>query len=290
MGNRINIGVYIGPQDDDIAAWFNLLQDNHMSRAKWVMALFCAYAMEQRLPIGTINIHAPLIKETAGPGPGSELIFGAGSSQAEVAKRDRYGYGWQIRGPHREFIQGSVINVSISKAEILPVLEESWRNGHHLATFLKALIRDNLNYDERAIPPRMEDLQKACSAFLVSQNSKKVQNPSFIRPQKRQRQGREKPETTVSIPGLQEAAGPSDSPTNVQPDTSMERQPCSPAHQTTHPKAEVQSSPAQEQSKGAAAVSSKTFRFDVEPDAPFEQSAPDTSKDRLSKNPLLAQI
>lgn len=171
MGTRINIGVYIGPDDTDIAAWFNLLQESNLSRAKWASGLFCAYAMNQKLDIGTINPSAPLIK---GNPVGETLLFGSGNSQTEIKKRDRYGFGWQIRGPNREFIQGSVINVSISKAEVLPILNETWQNGHHLATFLKALIRSNLVYGEKASPPRIEVLQKVYSAFLVKQNSQNI--------------------------------------------------------------------------------------------------------------------
>lgn len=174
MANRINIGVYIGPEDTDIAAWFNLLQDHGMSRAKWVRGLFAAYALQRPLPIGTVNIDAPLIREESSASDG-QLLFGTGNSQAETAKRDRYGYGWQIRGPNREFIHGSVINVSVSKAEILPVLEEAWANGHQLATFLKALIRSNLEYGDTTIPPRIQDLQKVYSSYMVAQNSQKVE-------------------------------------------------------------------------------------------------------------------
>lgn len=176
MGKRLNIGVYIGPDDTDIAAWFNLLQNHHMSRAKWVRGLFSAYALKRSLSIGTINIHAPLVS----PPPasrGEEPLFGRGSSHSETVKRDRFGYGWQIRGPGREFIHGSVINVSVSKDEILTIVDEVWKNGHQLATFLKALIRKNLVYGADNVPPDLEALQKIYSEFIVSQNSKKIRPP-----------------------------------------------------------------------------------------------------------------
>lgn len=177
MGKRVNIGIYIGPEDSDIAAWFNLLQENKMNRARWVQGLFAAYAMRKSLPIGTVNPYAPLIRnDETGESRGEGPMFGLGSSQSEILKRDRYGYGWQIRGPHREFIIGSVINISISKAEILPVIEEAWQNGHRLATFLKALIRKNLAYGEQAVAPRLEILQRVMSEYMVLQNSKKLKD------------------------------------------------------------------------------------------------------------------
>ena len=174
MGKRVNIGVYIGPDDSDIAAWFNLLQENKLNRARWVQGLFAAYAMHKSLPIGTVNPYASLIRSEESEGRVEGPMFGLGSSQSEIVKHDRYGYGWQIRGPHREFIHGSVINISISKAEILPIIEEAWQNGHRLATFLKALIRKNLAYGEQPSAPRLEILQKVLSEYMVLQNSKKL--------------------------------------------------------------------------------------------------------------------
>ena len=45
MGSPTSIGIYISPEDKDIAAWFNLLERNHMSRTVWVRGLLAAYAL-----------------------------------------------------------------------------------------------------------------------------------------------------------------------------------------------------------------------------------------------------
>ena len=42
MGSPTSIGIYISPEDKDIAAWFNLLERNHMSRTVWVRGLLAA--------------------------------------------------------------------------------------------------------------------------------------------------------------------------------------------------------------------------------------------------------
>ena len=52
MGKRINIGIYIGPNDLDIAAWLNMLQENGLSRATWVRGLLCAHSLGKPLSIG----------------------------------------------------------------------------------------------------------------------------------------------------------------------------------------------------------------------------------------------
>lgn len=172
MGTRQNIGVYIGPDDLDIAAWFNMLQEHGMSRAKWARGLFAAYALSQPLDIGTITLN-PAPSATPSKTTDSNLLFGVGSSQKDNSN-DRYGYGWHIRGPNREFVQGSVINVSVRKDEILPIIDMVWSNGHQLATFFKALIRQNLKYGDKNIPPKFESLQKVYSDFMVSQATEKV--------------------------------------------------------------------------------------------------------------------
>lgn len=287
MGKRINIGVYIGPQDTDIAAWFNLLQENHMSRAKWVMALLCAYAMRQKLPIGTIDIHAPLVKASA---PGNELLFGAGSSQAEVAKRDRYGYGWQIRGPHQEFIQGSVINVTVCKAEIMPILEESWKNGHRLATFLKALIRDNLEYGDHAAPPRIENQQKVVSAYFISQNSKKISNQVNTLYLRKGEEEAGKIEVATTQTSERGGAAPiSPSPADTETNVSPAHPRRSSVRRPNLLKVPESSFPAQASLVDATASSSKMFRFEDEPNPHSAQIQPASAKS-TAKNPLLSQI
>ena len=170
MGKRINIGIYIGPEDSDIAAWFNLLQENHMSRSKWVRGLFSAYSMQQPLDIGTIDPSLPLVKEITA----NQQLFFKNEPITPSKKASNFRYGWQVRGPNREFIKGSVINVSISKDEVLPIVNEVWGNGHQLATFVKSMIRQNLNYATEMIPPKLQNLQKIYAAFLVSQVHTKV--------------------------------------------------------------------------------------------------------------------
>ena len=112
MGSRLNIGIYIGPNDLDIAAWLNMLQENGLSRATWIRGLICAHSLGRPLMIGCISTNPP---EPTKPEPkpaNGQLLFGVGDSQA--ARKERYSYGWQVRGPNREFIVGSIANVSHS--------------------------------------------------------------------------------------------------------------------------------------------------------------------------------
>ena len=172
MGKRINIGIYIGPNDLDIAAWLNMLQENGLSRATWVRGLLCAHSLGKPLSIGSISNKlgtsaAPTHKPAV-----DTLMFGIGDSQSP--KKDKYGYGWQIRGPNKEFIVGSVANISISKNEILYILDEVWANGHAVATFVKSLIRQSLTYDETAVAPSSDELRAIFTEFNIAQTKVKL--------------------------------------------------------------------------------------------------------------------
>lgn len=161
MGKRTNIGVYISPADKDIAAWFNLLEREHLSRSQWVRGLLAAYSLGQPLRIGVVDKRAPLIKDKDAP-------------RDTVEPTGNFSYGWHIRGPHREFVIGSVINVSIRNDEIKATMDEAWENGHKLAPFIKALIRQNLKTGDKDIPPKLDELNRVWSEFLVKNNSVKT--------------------------------------------------------------------------------------------------------------------
>lgn len=172
MGKRINIGIYIGPNDLDIAAWLNLLQENGLSRATWVRGLLCAHSLGKPLSIGSISVNSSKPAASA-PGPITDtLMFGVGDSQAP--KKDKYGYGWQVRGPNKEFIVGSVANISISKNEVLFILDEVWANGHAVATFVKSLIRQSLTYDNIPVAPSSKELRAIFTEFNIAQAKVKL--------------------------------------------------------------------------------------------------------------------
>lgn len=157
MGNSTNIGIYIGEGDKDIAAWFNMLQRYHLSRSKWVCGLLAAYSMGKPLQIGIVDRKAPLIRE--GPKTGDT-----------VDPKGNFKYGWHIRGPNHEFVIGSVVSVTIRNSEVQDILDEAWSNGHKLATFIKALIRQNLRTGEKDIPPKADALRRLWAEYLVSVN------------------------------------------------------------------------------------------------------------------------
>lgn len=248
MGTRQNIGIYIGPDDLDIAAWFNMLQKHGMSRAKWARGLFAAYALSQPLDIGTIALN-PVSSVTPSNPTSSNLLFGVGSSQKDNSN-DRYGYGWHIRGPNREFVRGSVINVSVCKDEILPIVDMVWSNGHQLATFFKALIRQNLKYGDKNIPPKFESLQKVYSDFMVSQATEKV--------------SREEPE--------------------------RKRTPKHKKEQATHKKPVISNVVPEETEQDVMAepkIPGKTIRFPEKSESSFDSAVTESSR---AKNVLLDQI
>lgn len=163
MGKRVNIGIYIGPDDIDIAAWFNLLKRSGQSYTRWVKAVLASYALNEPVKIGIIDRRAPLIRGKDGQ-PGGNTVKSTGP----------YRHGWQIKGPNGETVIGSVVNISVSRQDMGPVLEEAWANGHKLATFVKSLIRKNLKAADRDVPPKNEEFARIWAAYLVHINSKKT--------------------------------------------------------------------------------------------------------------------
>ena len=196
--------------DLDIAAWLNMLQENGLSRATWIRGLICAHSLGRPLMIGCISTNPP---EPTKPEPkpaNGQLLFGVGDSQA--ARKERYSYGWQVRGPNREFIVGSIANVSISKNSVLPILDEVWANGHAVATFVKSLIRQNLAYASTPVPPSADELRATFTEFNIKQSKVKV--PERVE-RNRQKPGRRPADLAQSrnqIPARQEAKPPAEPP------------------------------------------------------------------------------
>jgi len=194
MSKRLNIGVYIGPDDLDIAAWFNLLRDNDLSRAKWIKGLLAAYSLDKSLDIGTIS-------------------FASLSENNTAAENDKFGYGWQVKGQNGEFVQGSVVNISIGKSEVVPILEEAWTNNRHLATFIKALIRKNLKVGEKVVLPKPGHLKKMYAEFLVKENSKPLHTDKSV-------EQPTDPAVSTPTPTSEPSTIVATEPTNVTPEVS----------------------------------------------------------------------
>lgn len=177
MSKRINIGIYIGSDDSDIAAWFNLLRENKLNRSKWVRGLLFANALHEPLDIGTIVMLQP--EKERIPAEASGLLFGIGNSQSQ--EKHKHAYGWHVRGANKEFIRGSVITVSLNKELVEPLFEQIRDSGFQVATFLKAIIRENLKYGLKEIPPDNAALQKILATFLICQvclKNEKKKTPS----------------------------------------------------------------------------------------------------------------
>lgn len=248
MGKRTNIGIYISPTDKDIAAWFNLLERNHQSRSRWIQGLLAAYSLNRPLRIGVVDKRAPLVQN--GPDQGDT-----------VPSSGHFAYGWHVRGPNREFVIGSVVNVSIRNDEIKTTLDEAWENGHKLAPFIKALIRQNLKVGDKDIPPKSDELNQVWSAYLVKVNSVKT-----------------KRKKAMELSKLAATPVPEDD--------------LKPAKPKKRPKTEPE--PEQEEDwtidDPKPKLPREDTRFSFAEPGPEPTLAPDTPAPGLGKNPLLDQI
>lgn len=161
MGKHLQVGIYIGSSDSDIAAWFNMLRKNKLSRTRWIKGLLAAYALDKPLNIGTIT-------------------FSALSTVQQIsASRASYKCGWHIKGTCGEFIYGSIINITIGKSAVAPILEQVLKNNHSVSAFAKALIRENLKMGDQEISPNTYDLNQLYSSFLIQQSHKLLNHHSI---------------------------------------------------------------------------------------------------------------
>lgn len=151
------VGVMITEDDRDLAAWFNMMKGHNAS--KWIAGMLAAWKMGQTLDAGGCSIpprrdNAPAISR-----PTSGLLFGSGQASVS-AKRS---YGWTVKGANGEYIVGSIINVSVARKEIQPILDELKQDGHQLAPFIKALIRSNMQVEAAN---RVPDISSLNAVFM----------------------------------------------------------------------------------------------------------------------------
>ena len=180
---RLTIGIMITKDDLDIAAWFNLMKREGQNVSKWIAGMFAAYEMGEMLDAGAVAVVSldPLSPSPPKISPSriqsstnrpQTLLFGSGQvGTSAPAKKpaSKYSYGWTVKGPNGEYVVGSVINVSIARQEILPVIDRVRKDGHQLAPFVKALIRQSIAISDSDRPPSINALNQIFARFLLSQ-------------------------------------------------------------------------------------------------------------------------
>lgn len=180
---RLTIGVMITKDDLDIAAWFNMMKREGQNASKWIAGMFAAYEIGEMLNAGSVAI-APLNPPLSSPpkispshaqsssNRSQTLLFGSGKAgiSAQTQKSSsKYSYGWTVKGPNGEYVVGSVVNVSIARQEILPIIDQVRKEGHQLAPFVKALIRQSIAIADFDRPPSINALNQIFARFLLSQ-------------------------------------------------------------------------------------------------------------------------
>ena len=191
---RLTIGIMITKDDLDIAAWFNMMKREGQNASKWIAGMFAAYDMGEMLDAGEVACR-PIAPTSATPSTiapnratssnnrPQTLLFGSGKATASAQSKptaSKYSYGWTVKGPNGEYIVGSVINVSIARQEILPVIAKVRSNGHQLAPFVKALIRQSIAASSIERPPSINSLNQIFARYLLSS---KMKSPAAVKPE-----------------------------------------------------------------------------------------------------------
>lgn len=176
--HRYNVGILITAHDADIAAYLNFLLSNKQTPAMWLSAMVVAYEMGKTFSIPDFR-SAEFSKDSSpthavlGPLGAAPLIFGTGSTIQQKSK-DKWGYGWQVRGNNGEFVQGSVVNVSFCRPEVIRILQGMRQKDYKIASFLKELMRQNMSLTDSY---RTEaDARELLRVFYLSNSSRLTLN------------------------------------------------------------------------------------------------------------------
>lgn len=149
---RISVGILITPSDADIAAYLNSLRDSGKKPAKWLSGMLIANETGEDFPIPDFRGETFQNKQTTTPSSsGGGLLFGSGNSSADLSASDKWEYGWQVRGPHGEIVEGTVVSVSFCRPEVVSILNTMKENHLKIATYLKALMRHNMSLEGRPV-------------------------------------------------------------------------------------------------------------------------------------------
>ena len=164
---RLNVGVLITAQDADIAAFFNILLQAGQRPAKWLSAMLVAKIME--IPFSIPNLrNSEFCKPLKEPTP--SILFGNGSA----GEKPRY--GWQVRGSHGEIIEGSVVNLSFCRPEIIQIILQMRKNEIRSSTYLKELIRHDMECGETEMTEK--DVDRLLREYYLECGRKKAKSSS----------------------------------------------------------------------------------------------------------------
>ena len=154
------IGVMITEDDRDLAVWFNMMRGHNAS--KWISGMLAAWDMGETLDAGGCPPPAAPV-QVQKPTHAATLLFGSG----QAGTGNKRNYGWTVKGPNGEYIVGSVINVSIARREIRPIIDRLRREGRQLAPFVKSLIRSSITTEERQRLPDINALNAVFARYRL---------------------------------------------------------------------------------------------------------------------------
>lgn len=172
MQKKLNIGLYIGKNDIDIAYWFNMLRKCGYTPVKWIIGIIAAYYMNKNIDIGTIKVvNTPIEKKSLSNSVEFNNINTQNNHDVILPQsynnyNFRYLYGWHIKDTNGLYTIGSVIPISIYKKEIILIISKLCENNK-IATFLKALIRKYLKKALYAQYPDINSLEYIMSEFIL---------------------------------------------------------------------------------------------------------------------------
>lgn len=166
------VGIMITPSDKDIAAWFNMMRGHNPS--KWIAGMLAAWEMGETLSAGVVCI--PKATPTPPTPMGKVPLFGTGTAQVQNTAPK---YGWTVKGRNGEYVVGSVINVSIARQELAPIITKLKASRTQLAPFIKALIRAGITVGDENQMPEDSALNNVFCKYRLRRPATLIEMPMF---------------------------------------------------------------------------------------------------------------
>lgn len=168
MSSRPTVGIMITKDDADVAAWFNMMKGHNP--AKWVSGMLAAWSMGEKLESGSIVLNEEVEEVVDGRRQTDKFGYGHFGSSIPVPASNRK-YGWTVKGPDGTYIEGSVINLSVARQEIQPIISALKANHTQLAPFIKSLIRSNITIASEQKLPDISALTSVMARYRLKTNA-----------------------------------------------------------------------------------------------------------------------
>ena len=156
MAKSKGIGIVLSDNDTTIIAWLNMLKREGESPRTWIQAILLADSLNQSIDVGTVYVSKKKQPKQGKPIPPKHMMFG--DDTIDTSKKNKRSYGWNVKGKNNEYVSGNILSFSVSRATIIPVLDDIYSKCSNISSYIKAILRKYIkvtdNPESEVLPDR----------------------------------------------------------------------------------------------------------------------------------------